>query len=71
MGWEETREALDELEDDPDFEPGIVQLDPAEHEQRFRELGLVVCPSIVYRDEIIAVGPPNADSIKTIVKELG
>jgi hypothetical protein len=70
MGWDETREILDELESDPEFSVDITRLDPVEHRDQFRKYGLVVCPSFVYRDEVIAVGPPNPESIKERVKEL-
>jgi len=70
LGWVETRGALNKLEEDPEFQLAINHLDPIEHEETFRERGLVVCPSIVYKDEIIAVGPPKPGSIKQKIEQL-
>lgn len=70
LSWEETFQVIDELEADPDFSPAIKRMDPDDHQQTFREYGLTICPSIVYKDEVIHVGPPERDFIKQKVKEL-
>lgn len=67
--WERTRKLIDELENDEGLSLDLRVLDPAEHKEQFRGYGLVICPSIVYRDEVISVGPPDVDHVKGKIRD--
>jgi hypothetical protein len=64
MGWETTRETIETLRDNSDFQPSIEVLDPTENQELFREYELTVCPSFLLDDELIAVGPTTPDKIQ-------
>ncbi len=70
MSWDPTVEVIEQLRNDEDFEASIKVLDPVEHEETFRDYGLVICPSTVYRGEVISVGPPSIENVKEKVREL-
>ncbi len=62
--WEQTREVQEALVEDDAVPLEVKLLDPNEHEEEFRELGLTICPSIVVGEEVISVGPPSFDYVK-------
>ncbi|MFB6355850.1 MAG: hypothetical protein ABEJ65_04975 [bacterium] len=70
MAWEDTVELIEQLESSEDFYPAIECLDPVEHNEKFQEYNLVICPSFVYEGELIAVGPSTPEDIKSSVEEL-
>jgi hypothetical protein len=70
MSWDRTIDVINRLKEDDEVLASIEILDPVEHDDLFRDYGLVICPSIVYRDEVISVGPPNFEHVKDKVKEL-
>lgn len=59
FGWEELLESVEVLREEYDLD--ITIKDPIEHEEEFYGLGLVVCPSVLYGDELVAVGIPEPD----------
>ena len=59
FGWEELLESVEVLREQYDLE--ITIKDPIEHEEEFYEQGLVICPSVLYGDELVAVGVPKPD----------
>lgn len=67
MGWEDVEDLLDELKSDPDCNIEIDVRDPAKHWEEFQDKGLVVCPSFLFNDELIAVGPQDPDDLKEII----
>lgn len=71
LGWQDTLEALDALEKDPDFAPTIEVRRLADHGDEFRQLGTVICPAFVFEGEVIEVGPSNPETIKDTVARAG
>lgn len=71
LGWQDTLEALETLEEDPDFSSTIEIRRPEDHEDEFRQLGTVICPAFVFEGEVIEVGPPNLERIKDTVARAG
>lgn len=62
--WDRTRAVRKKLERDEEVPLPIEVLDPADHQERFRRLGLTICPSMVVDEEVISVGPPSFDYVK-------
>lgn len=67
LGWEETLEFLDTLQNDPDFSPVIEIRNLKNHREEFEELGAMICPAYVFRGEVIAVGTPDPAFLKDAV----
>jgi len=69
LGWEELDDVLSRLRKRLNGGTQITIKDPAEHENEFYERGLVVCPSILYGDDLIVVGVPTVEEIEKKLKE--
>lgn len=61
IGWSELQETLDEFRNRTNLT--IEVKDPIEHRKEFYAHGLVICPSIVYGEQLVAVGAPEPDAL--------
>lgn len=63
IGWDELKQVLSRLRD-REPETNIEIKCPIEYEEEFHERGLVICPSVIYDDELIAVGVPTLEELE-------
>jgi hypothetical protein len=70
MSWESTRKVIDRLRKDEELDSDIDIKDPSEHREEFQRLGLFICPSVVFEDKVISVGPPDFDHVKSEVQKI-
>lgn len=70
MGWDHVEELLRKFRDDTECDIEIEVKDPTENWEEFREKGLVVCPSFVVGNELLAVGTPDFEDLKNKLSNL-
>jgi len=63
IGWDELNQVLSEFRAQEDVPVSVEVKSPSEYPDEFHGHGLVVCPSVLYDDELIVVGVPTVEEL--------